>query len=63
MQEKLVKAGYDGQVHFRAPSDFMARVHLAARTQGMTAASFMRWAITCQLERAGVAKAVKSKRI
>ena len=59
--QKPVTAGFDGQVHFRAPSDFMAYVHLAARKQGMTAASFMRWAITREVERAGCRKPLRAK--
>jgi len=38
-------SGFSDDVHFRAPADFLPQVHLAARTHGMTAASFMRNAI------------------
>jgi len=46
-------AAYNAAVHFRAPSDFMGRVHLAARSRGLTAASYMRAAIIAALSRDG----------
>ena len=52
-----INAGYDAQVHFRAPSDFMPLVHLAARKQGMTASSFIRFTVHRELERLGVSYA------
>jgi len=47
-------AAYNAAVHFRAPDTFMPAVHLAARRQGLTAASFMRQAILKALYREGV---------
>ena len=47
-------AAYQSAAHFRVPSDFMARVHLAARRRGLTAASFMRAAIIDALGREGL---------
>lgn len=52
-----INAGYDAQVHFRAPSDFMPLVHLAARKQGLTASSFIRMVLNRELERLGVSYA------
>ena len=45
--------GFAADVHFRAPGDFMPRVHMAARTRGMTASNFMRAAICDALRRVG----------
>ena len=44
-------SGFGADVHFRAPADFLPQVHLAARTHGMTAASFMRNAIIEAMQR------------
>lgn len=52
-----IATGYDAQVHFRAPSDFMPLVQLAARRQGMSASSFIRATIHRELERLGVSYA------
>jgi predicted DNA binding CopG/RHH family protein len=38
-------AGYDGHVHFRAPSDLMPAVHAHARRRGLTSASWLRMVI------------------
>jgi len=46
-------AAYVDQAHFRVPSDFMPRVHLIARTNGLTAAAFMRMAILNEMRRFG----------
>lgn len=51
------KTGFDAQVHFRVPSDFMPLVHLAARRQGMTTSSFVRSTLHKELERLGVSYA------
>ena len=48
-------ATYDDNVHFRAPSDFMADVHLVARRKGLTASNFMRMAIIDAVNRYSVA--------
>lgn len=53
-----INTGYDAQVHFRAPSDFMPLVHLAARKQGMTASSFIRYTVGRELERLGISWAM-----
>jgi predicted transcriptional regulator len=37
--------GLEADVHFRAPSDFISKVHEVARAKGMTASNFMRAAI------------------
>ena len=44
-------AGFDGYVHFRAPSDLMPTVHAYARRRGLTSASWLRWVILDALER------------
>ena len=44
-------ANFTDDVHFRATADFLPRIHLAARTRGMTAASFMRSAIIDAMQR------------
>ena len=44
-------SGFNANVHFRVPSDFMARVHRVARSRGMTASNFMRSAIIDALHR------------
>lgn len=46
-------AGFDGYVHFRAPSDLMPAVHAFARRRGLTSASWLRWVILEALERGG----------
>lgn len=46
-------AGFDGYVHFRAPSDLMPAVHAYARRRGMTSASWLRFVILDALERGG----------
>jgi predicted DNA binding CopG/RHH family protein len=51
------KTGFDAQVHFRVPSDFMPLVHYAARRQGMTTSSFVRFVLHRELERLGVSYA------
>lgn len=51
------KTGFDAQVHFRVPSDFMPLVHYAARRQGMTTSSFVRSTLHKELERLGVSYA------
>jgi hypothetical protein len=38
-------------VHFRAPTDFLDRVHKVARINGMTASNFMRFAIMQTMDR------------
>ena len=38
-------AGYNGHVHFRAPSDLMPAVHAIARRRGLTSASWLRMVI------------------
>lgn len=38
-------AGFNSGFHLRVPGDFAARVHGAARRRGMTASSFVRWAV------------------
>jgi len=55
MSNTTESTGYDAQVHFRAPSDFMPLVHLAARRQGMSASAFIRFVVHRELERLGVA--------
>jgi hypothetical protein len=45
-------AGFDGHVHFRAPSDLMPAVHAVARRRGLTSASWLRFVIMDALERA-----------
>lgn len=45
-------AGYDGHVHFRAPSDLMPSVHAIARRRGLTSASWLRMVILEALDRA-----------
>jgi hypothetical protein len=37
--------GLESDVHFRAPSGMMQKVHMVARAKGMTASNFMRAAI------------------
>ena len=44
-------AAYNDNVHFRVPSDFMADVHLVARSKGITASNFMRMAIIDAMNR------------
>lgn len=56
-----INPGYDAQVHFRAPSDFMPLVHLAARKQGLTASSFIRMVLNRELERLGVSYAMAGR--
>jgi predicted DNA binding CopG/RHH family protein len=51
------KTGFDAQVHFRVPSDFMPLVHYAARRQGMTTSSFVRSVLHRELDRLGVSYA------
>ena len=46
-------ARLNADVHLRVPSDFIPQVHLVARQHGMTAAHFMRKAITDALVRLG----------
>lgn len=46
-------AGFDGHVHFRAPSDLMPTVHAFARRKGLTSASWLRFVILDALERGG----------
>jgi hypothetical protein len=46
-------AGFDGYVHFRAPSDLMPTVHAYARRRGFTSASWLRSVILDALERGG----------
>ena len=48
-------AAYNDNVHFRVPSDFMADVHLVARSKGITASNFMRMAILDAVNRYSVA--------
>ena len=45
--------GFDGHVHFRAPSDLMPSVHAYARRRGLTSASWLRMTILDALERGG----------
>lgn len=45
--------GFDGHVHFRAPSDLMPAVHAHARRRGFTSASWLRAVILDALERGG----------
>ena len=54
MQDNIDKmtAGYDGHVHFRAPSDLMPAVHAHARRRGLTSASWLRMVILEALDRA-----------
>lgn len=42
---------FSTDVHFRATADFLPQVRLAARTRGITAASFMRNAIIDAMQR------------
>jgi hypothetical protein len=44
--------GFDGHVHFRAPSDLMPAVHAVARRRGMTSASWLRSVILDAVARA-----------
>lgn len=46
--------GLDSQAKFRCTSDFMPLVHLAARSQGLTASSFIRYVLHQELRRLGV---------
>ena len=46
-----VNANMNSDVHFRAPDDFMSRVHAAARPTGINAACFMRKAILDAIRR------------
>lgn len=50
-------AGFDGYVHFRAPSDLMPTVHAYARRRGFTSASWLRSVILDALERGGAYQA------
>ena len=54
MQDNIDKmnAGYDGHVHFRAPSDLMPAVHAVARRRGLTSASWLRMVILDAIDRA-----------
>lgn len=45
--------GFDGTVHFRAPSDLMPTVHAFARRRGLTSASWLRMVVLDALERGG----------
>ena len=54
LDDKPAVAGFDGHVHFRAPSDLMPAVHAFARRKGLTSASWLRFVILDALER-GVA--------
>lgn len=45
MQSEKRDHGFNSGYHLRVPSDFVPRVHGAARRRGMTASSFVRWAI------------------
>lgn len=45
--------GFDGTVHFRAPSDLMPTVHAFARSRGLTSASWLRMVVLDALERGG----------
>ena len=46
-------AGFDGHIHFRAPTDLMPAVHARARRRGMTSASWLRSIILEALGRGG----------
>jgi len=54
-------AGFDGHVHFRAPSDLMPTVHAFARRRGLTSASWLRSVILEALERGGAYPPTGSK--
>ncbi len=43
-------SGFNSDLHFRVPADFMARVHRVARSRGITASNFMRSAIVDALQ-------------
>ena len=45
--------GFDGYIHFRAPSDLMPTVHAHARRRGLTSASWLRMVVLNALERGG----------
>ena len=45
--------GFDGYIHFRAPSDLMPTVHAHARRRGLTSASWLRMVVLDALERGG----------
>ena len=46
-------AGFDGHIHFRAPSDLMPAIHAFARRRGLTSASWLRSVIIDALDRDG----------
>ena len=51
--DKPAATGFDGTVHFRAPSDLMPTVHAFARRRGLTSASWLRMVVLDALERGG----------
>lgn len=51
--QKTPRRGFDGHIHFRAPSDLMRAVHAFARRRGLTSASWLRSVIIEALDRDG----------
>jgi len=47
-------ANYDNIARFRCTSEFMPMVHMAARSNGLTASAFMRMVITREINKLGV---------
>jgi len=60
MAEKNL-AGFNSDVHFRVPGDFVSMVHMVARSKGMTASNFMRAAIVDAMQRSGIQYATPEK--